>query len=42
MKAKQFLKLFGVLILGVLLTNCAQKFSRTQTDYSCIGEDLSA
>jgi OOP family OmpA-OmpF porin len=40
MKAKQFLKLFGVLILGVLLTNCAQKFSRTQTDYSCIGEDL--
>ena len=40
MKAKQFLKFFGVLILGVFLTSCATKYSKTQTDYSCIGEDL--
>jgi len=40
MKAKQFLKFFGVLILGVFLTGCATKYSMTQTDYSCIGEDL--
>jgi OOP family OmpA-OmpF porin len=40
MKTKQFLQLFGVLILGVFLTSCAQKFSKPQTDYSCIGEDL--
>lgn len=42
MKAKQLMKIFGVLFLGFFLTSCAQKFSRTQTDYSCIGEDLDA
>ena len=40
MKAKQLLKLFGVLILSIFLTSCATKYSQTQTDYSCIGEDL--
>lgn len=40
MKAKHFLQYFGILIIGVFLTSCATKYSQTQTDYSCIGEDL--
>ena len=40
MKTKHFLQYFGILIIGVFLTSCATKYSQTQTDYSCIGEDL--
>ena len=40
MKIKYFLQFLGILIIGVFLTSCATKFSKPQTDYSCIGEDL--
>ena len=40
MKAKYFLKVFGVLILAVFLTSCATMTKEPPQNYICAGQDL--
>ena len=40
MKAKYFLKVFGVLILAVFLTSCASMTKEPPQNYICAGQDL--